>query len=290
MSEIQLVINPKTKDLGDNFVVRRSLPDVKKRMVGPFIFWDHMGPVELTPDKGMVVRSHPHIGLATITWLFEGEILHRDSLGNEQPIRPGEVNWMTAGKGITHSERAEPQDQNMKLEGIQLWLALPKEHEEVEPNFFHCKSSDIPKIDFNGIEMQLIAGSFANQKSPVPIYSELFYLNAHVKKGQKFEYKLSKNYEASVYIANGKVSIDKSEYDRYHQVIFKAGATVTFEALEDSNIMFFGGEIFPEKRYMYWNFVSSSQERLEQAKKDWKEKKFPKTIKETDFIPLPEDA
>jgi redox-sensitive bicupin YhaK (pirin superfamily) len=288
MSQIELVINPKTKDLGDNFVVRRSLPDIRKKIVGPFVFWDHMGPVTLTPETGMVVRSHPHIGLATITWLFSGEILHRDSLGNEQPIRPGEVNWMTAGSGIAHSERAEISEGEMNLEGIQLWLALPKEHEEVDANFFHCKANEIPKLKLQEIEMQLIAGSFEGEKSPVPVYSDLFYLTAHVKKGQNFDYTLPSNQEASIYIAKGNLNIEGDDYDSFHQVIFKPGAKISFNANQDSNIMIFGGEIFPEKRHLFWNFVSSSKERIEQAKKDWKEGKFPKTIKETDFIPLPE--
>ena len=196
MSQVQLVINPKVKDLGDNFFVRRSLPNLGKQMVGPFIFWDHMGPAVITANKGMVVRSHPHIGLATITWLFDGEILHRDSLGNEQKIIPGEVNWMTAGKGITHSERSQPLENHMNLEGIQAWIALPIDSEEVEPNFFffHCKARQVPKIRYQDIDIQLVAGNFLNVESPVPVYSDLFFLNISLNRGQKFDYKLKRKF------------------------------------------------------------------------------------------------
>lgn len=288
-TNIELKIIPKEKDLGDNFIVRRSLPDARKKTVGPFIFWDHMGPVTLTHEKEMKVRSHPHIGLATITYLFTGEILHRDSLGNEQTIRPGEVNWMTAGSGITHSERSKPEPgEKRELEGIQLWLALPKESEEVAASFFHCKEKDLPQFSKEGTELTLVAGEAYGEKSPVPVYSNLFYFSGKIKTGSSFSYSLNENEEGAVYITKGSLEIEGESAERYSLTIFKKGTAINFLSHEDSEFMIFGGEIFPEKRHIFWNFVSSDPERIEKAKKDWREGKFSKTIKETEFIPLPE--
>ncbi len=290
MSNVELTIHPKEKDLGDNFVVRRSLPDRRKKMVGPFIFWDHMGPVILEGSKEMTVRAHPHIGLATITWLFKGKILHRDSLGNEQEIVPGEVNWMTAGSGISHSERSKaPLGEKRDLEGIQLWLALPVEHEDVEASFFHCKSEDVPLIQHKGAELRLIAGEFLGQKSPVPVYSPLFYLNGQVKEGQVFEHNLNKDEEAAIYVIEGEVEVEGESYDRFNLVISKKGSAMRFKALRDTKVMIFGGKVFPEKRYIWWNFVSHDQKKIENAKKRWLENDFGEVINETEFIPLPKD-
>lgn len=289
MSKIELVITPKEKDIGDNFVVRRSLPDRKKRMVGPFIFWDHMGPVTLDKETNMTVRAHPHIGLATITWLFSGEIMHRDTLGNEQPIRPGEVNWMTAGSGIAHSERAYGQEKPSSLEGIQLWLALPKESEDVEASFFHCKESEVPLIKEEGVSLRLIAGEAFGKTSPVPVFSKLFYLHGYMRQGKTFSYEISKEHEGAIYIVNGKVKVEEDEYSRFQLVAFKKGESIEFEATTDVEIMVFGGEIFPEKRYMWWNFVSTSQEKIEEAKKRWKNQEFGQVINEEEFTPLPEN-
>lgn len=288
MSDIELVIQAKAADLGDNFVVRRSLPNRNKRMVGPFIFWDHMGPVALKGDKGMTVRAHPHIGLATITWLFSGEIMHRDSLGNEQPIRPGEVNWMTAGKGIVHSERSYPKDGPVTLEGIQLWLALPREHEQIDPSFFHCKEKDLASIEEKGTRLTIIAGEALGLTSPVPVYSDLFYLNGDSQKDSHFEMPLKKNHEGVVYVAGGKIVVEGQEYEQFSLIIFKQGTKISYKALTDSKIMILGGEIFPEKRYIWWNFVSTDQAKIEKAKQDWQEGKFPKVVNEEEWIPLPE--
>ncbi len=289
MSTIELVIKPKEKDLGDNFTVRRSLPDPQKRMVGPFIFWDHMGPATLSGKDEMKVRAHPHIGLATITYLFSGEILHRDCLGNELTIKPGEVNWMTVGKGITHSERSFPKNPPEVLEGIQLWVALPKEHEDVDPNFTHLKKDQIPVIKKEGLVMNLIAGEFKEQKSPVPVYSDLFYLNGKMNAGIQYSFKTETKHEAAVYVTQGVLEIEGQKFDRYSLVIFKQGALVSFKADSDAEFMLFGGEVFPEKRHIFWNFVSSSKEKIEQAKKDWAEGKFASVPNETEFIPLPKE-
>lgn len=287
MSDVEIVIDGKKSDLGDNFVVRRSLPNKDKRMVGPFIFWDHMGPVVLSGEKAMTVRAHPHIGLATITWLFSGEIMHRDSLNNEQMIRPGEVNWMTAGKGIVHSERAKSEHSPLTLEGIQLWLALPKVSEDIEPSFFHCKQERLPSKQLEGSKLTLIAGKVLEMESPVPVYSDLFYLNNTSDKSAIFKLKLKANHEGALYIAKGKVEVDGVVYGQYKLISFKIGTEIKYTALEDSTVMVFGGEVFPEKRHIWWNFVSSDKEKIEKAKKDWKEGKFPKVINEEEEIPLP---
>ena len=289
MSAIELVILPKEKDLGDNFAVRRSLPDAKKRMVGPFIFWDHMGPVTLRDEQEMKVRVHPHIGLATITYLFSGEILHRDSLGNELVIKPGEVNWMTAGKGITHSERSFPQTPAVELEGIQLWVALPKEHEDVEPNFTHIKKDQLPLIKKEGIELTLIAGEFKDKKSPVPVYSDLFYLTGSIKEQTSYSFKTESKHEAALYVTQGEIEVEGEVYERFSLVVFNKGALVSFKAKSDAKFMLLGGEVFPEKRNIYWNFVSSSKEKIEQAKLYWENGRFPNVPNETEFIHLPEE-
>ncbi len=280
------IIDPKPKDLGDNFMVRRALPVIEKRMVGPFVFWDHMGPVTIAGKKEMKVRAHPHIGLATITYLFSGSILHRDNLNNEQYIRPGEVNWMTAGSGIAHSERAnsvEPMD----LEGIQLWVALPKEKEEVAASFVHFKETDLPMITTGGTSLRLIAGSALGENSPVPVYSDLFYLNGQSEKGQRVEFPVSLGQEAALYMIRGRVKIDNEVFERFQLIIFKEQTPINIEVLEDSEYMIFGGEIFPEGRHMWWNFVSSSKERIEQAKSDWAQGRFLPVINEDETIPLP---
>ena len=288
MSNVDQVIEPREKDLGDNFIVRRVLPYAKQRMVGPFIFWDHMGPVEITPQKGMVVRAHPHIGLATVTYLFTGQIMHRDSLNNEQLIIPGEVNWMTAGKGITHSERAELKAGKQVLEGIQVWVALPKDKEDVEPSFIHQKKDNLPYFQVGKTALRLIVGSFNEYKSPVPVYSDLFYLNAKTPKGEAYHQKLAKNHEGAIYIISGELEVEGKTYQRFDMVSFKKSSAINFKALSDTEYMILGGEVFPEKRHIWWNFVSCSSEKIEKAKSDWKNGHFPPVINEAEFTPLPD--
>ncbi|MDA8792981.1 pirin family protein [Bacteriovoracaceae bacterium] len=286
MQQNIIFIQPKSKDLGDNFIVRRALPAPEKRSVGPFIFWDHMGPAEIAPEEGMVVRAHPHIGLATITWLFSGEIMHRDSLGNEQMIRPGEVNWMTAGIGIVHSERSEPK-KSITLEGIQLWLALPKEHEDVDPSFFHCKIEDVPVVEKDQVEMKLIAGQVMDMRSPVPVYSDLFYFNCVAKEKTDWSIELRDDEEGALYIIDGTVTIDGKDHLKFDMIIYPKGSEIKTSLSHDAKFMFFGGVPFPEKRHLWWNFVSTSEEKIEEAKKKWQEQKFPSVINEEELIPLP---
>lgn len=289
MSNIEFSIIPDLQDLGNNFVIRRSLPHRKKRMVGPFIFWDHMGPVKFKKNKGMIVHSHPHIGLATITWLFKGEILHRDSLNNEQLIIPGEVNWMTAGKGIVHSERAQALKDGQELEGIQLWLALPKEYEDIDPSFFHCKSKELKKISFGDLSATLIAGSFLGHKSPVPVYSDLFYLDASAEEGNQCLIPLKENHEGAIYIVEGEAEVGGETFQRYSLISFKKGSEISFKALSNCRLMIFGGEVFPEKRFIWWNFVSTSKDKIEEAKKRWENEEFSPVINETERIPHPDE-
>tara|TARA_B100001971_G_scaffold37960_1_gene32994 strand:- start:38232 stop:39101 length:870 start_codon:yes stop_codon:yes gene_type:complete len=289
MSSINLVIKPNSKDLGDNFLVRRLIPIAKKRMIGPFIFWDHMGPVNISESKKMKVRSHPHIGLSTLTYLFSGEIMHRDSLGNIQAIRPGEVNWMTAGSGIVHSERAGDDGQEQVLEGLQIWIALPKESEDIAASFVHIKEQDLPSIKIPGGSLKLIAGEFMQEKSSVPVFSPLFYTNGNLKLGHTFSYALGENEESALYILSGEVEIEGKLYGVGDMVCFNAGAICEFKAQKDLNFMFFGGEIFLEKRFIWWNFVSSEKEKIENAKVRWQNQEFGQVIDETEYIELPKD-
>lgn len=289
MSTVELVITPKVKELGEGFQVRRVLPSLRKKTVGPFVFWDHMGPVELAPDKELKVRAHPHIGLATITYLFSGEIMHRDSLGNEIAIRPGEVNWMTAGRGIAHSERAPYKNKSEILEGIQLWVALPKEYEDIDPNFSHFKEKDLPFIEKEKHRLRLIAGQSLGHSSAVPVYSDLFYFKVDSVEGSSFEFQLKTEQEAAIYILEGEIECEGHVYKRFDLVVFKKGVVVKFKNQTATQYMFFGGSIFPEKRHVWWNFVSSDKEKIEIAKQNWKEGKFKKVIHEEEFIPLPEN-
>jgi len=215
--------------------------------------------------------------------------MHRDSLGNEQPIRPGEVNWMTTGNGIVHSERSEPVDRSYELEGIQLWLALPKEHEDVDASFYHCKEEDVPLIDKDGVQLRLIAGEALGEKSPVPVYSDLFYLNGEGKAGAKFKLEAQENQEIAIYVINGAVELAGKNFKRYELVILKQGEDLDLNFSEDAHVMIFGGEVFPEKRHIWWNFVSTSKDKIGAAKKRWKEGGYPEVINEKETIPLPED-
>ena len=290
MSEfLDRVIEPEEKDLGDEFIVRRALPQIKKCTVGvgPFVFWDHIGPVVLQGDKKMKVRSHPHIGLSAITYLFSGEVLHRDNLMNEQIIRPSEVNWMTAGNGIVHSERAESQSEPMLLEGVQVWVALPKEAEEISPSFIHYKEKDLPMISETGLRLRLIAGEWGDKKSPLPVYSPMFYLSGWAKEGKNYSKNLGKVQEAALYIVNGSVDIEGKKYGQYSMVIFKRGSKIEFKASEELEFMILGGNMLPETRHIWWNFVSSDKERIEEAKKRWKEQLYTPVINEIDYTPLP---
>jgi redox-sensitive bicupin YhaK (pirin superfamily) len=287
---IELVISSRRRDLGGGFRVSRLLPFATHRMVGPFIFFDHMGPTDFAPGipKTMDVRPHPHIGLSTVTYLFDGEIMHRDSVGSEQPIHPGEMNWMIAGKGITHSERFEKaRAQGDKLHGIQSWVALPKENEETDPQFVHYGLDALPQFEDGGVWTRLIAGEAFGRKSRVKTHSPIFYVHWALKSGAKAQ--LPANYsERAVFVVSGAVEIDGQSFEAGQMIIFAPGSDAVVKAVIPSVVMGLGGEPVGE-RFIEWNFVSSSKERIEQAKADWRagRMKLP-DLDNKEFTPLPE--
>ena len=282
---IELVIPQRRRDLG-GFEVGRLLPFAKRRMVGPFVFFDHMGPVDFPPGipRTIDVRPHPHIGLSTLTYLFAGEIMHRDSLGSEQPIRPGEVNWMTAGRGITHSERFErARREGGAMHGIQAWVALPSEKEEIEPAFSHHAADTLPEL---GKGMRLIAGEAFGAKAPVPVHSPLFYLHAAL--GANADIEVPAQYpERAAYVASGSIEIQGQSFSQGNLLVFEQGKAAPIRAREQTTLMLLGGEPLGP-RFIEWNFVSSRKERIEEAKANWRagRMKLP-DLDNAEFIPLP---
>jgi redox-sensitive bicupin YhaK (pirin superfamily) len=294
--ELETVVVTRVRDLVDGFRVRRVLPSARRRMVGPFIFLDQMGPEILSAGRGLDVAPHPHIGLATITYLFKGELLHRDSLGAVQPIRPGEVNWMTAGRGIAHSERTPPQMRaaDSDLFGIQSWVGLPLRHEETEPAFAHHDASEFPLVEGEGKRVRLIAGELFGARSPVETLSEMFYADAELKAGSRLQVPAGQD-ERAAYVVEGEVALSGeggATFGAGQLMVFKPGAEVTLEAHASSGarLMLLGGEPLDGRRHIWWNFVSSSQERIEQAKEDWKAGRFAPVPEETESIPLPKSG
>lgn len=288
MSNISMIIEERAADIG-NFMVGRLLPFKQKRSVGPFVFIDHMGPAELKNYENLDVPPHPHIGLSTLTYLFEGAIMHRDSLGTEVEIQPGAVNWMTAGKGVVHSERTPEhlRQSEKKLHGLQIWVALPKELEETEPSFAHIEASTIPQWNQNNAKIKLIAGKAFGKISPVPVYSELYFVEIKSTGKQKLSIGNDLFGESALYILEGKITADGNNYEPNHILIAKDSKLCEFEMYENTVVYIFGGDSFPEERFINWNFVSSSKERIRQAKEDWINQKFPKIPGETDFVPYP---
>ena len=288
MSNISMIIEERAADIG-NFMVGRLLPFRQKRSVGPFVFIDHMGPAELKDYENLDVPPHPHIGLSTLTYLFEGAIMHRDSLGNEVEIQPGAVNWMTAGKGVVHSERT-PQylrQSEKKLHGLQIWVALPKGLEETEPSFTHIEAGEIPQWNQNNVQIKLIAGKAFGKISPVPVHSELYFIEIKSTKKQKLSIGNDLFGESALYILEGNITADGNNYEPNQILIAKDSKLCEFEMDENTVVYIFGGELFPEERFINWNFVSSSKERIQQAKEDWINQKFPKISGENDFVPYP---
>lgn len=287
---IEQVILARKKDLG-GFEVGRVLPFMKKRMVGPFIFLDHMGPADFRPGEGINVRPHPHIGLSTVTYLFEGEIFHRDNLGYAQAIRPGEVNWMTAGSGIVHSERTEDSKRfaGQKMHGMQAWVALPREAEETAPAFYHHEGDDLPIYEGDGLYARLIAGSAYGAEAKVRTHSPMFYVHWELRAGTK-SVPPSGHTERAAYVAKGAVEVDGREIPEGALVVFERGSEPTVKALRHSTVVLLGGEPIGE-RHIWWNFVHSSKDRIEQAKADWKagRMKLPDGD-DHEFIPLPDDT
>ncbi len=283
---IEFLLQPKDKDIG-GFSVRRSLPTKQKRQVGPWVFFDHMGPADFPPGKGIDVRPHPHIGLATVTYLFEGEMLHRDSLGNEQAIYPGDMNLMAAGHGIVHSERESDAVRSSphKLHGLQLWLALPKDKEEMDPGFFHYDREEIPSLQKDGIDIRVLIGEAFGVTSPVITFAETLYFEAYFNTGDSLI--LPNTAERAVYVVEGSLMIDGTELPTHSMAILTAKENVQITATETARIAVIGGEVF-DKRYMDWNFISTRKDRVEVAKKDWEEGRFPKVPgDEEEFMPLP---
>ena len=291
MSLVDLTIVPKEKDLGE-FTVRRSLPDARRRLVGPFIFFDHMGPTVFAPGNGVNVRAHPHIGLATITYLFEGRIRHRDSLGYDQEITPGAVNWMTAGRGIVHSERTPPalKKSGSPLHGIQSWVALPSADEECEPAFDHYPADRIPVVERDGVTIRVILGEAFGAKSPVRTASETLYAELRLEAGSTLDVD-SDAEEKAIYIVSGSVAVhgENEPSAAGTLLVFAANAAPVISVREASVVMLLGGAPIDGSRTIWWNFVSSSKSRIERAKADWRDKRFDMIEDETDFIPLPED-
>ena len=282
------LLKPHTRDLGD-FTVRRVLPGFPRRTVGPFIFLDHMGPVALPPGKGADVRPHPHIGLATVTYLFEGEIVHRDSLGSVQSIAPGDVNWMTAGRGIVHSERTAPElrSTGSRMHGIQTWVALPQSSELAAPDFHHHPQATLPRVSAAGAELRVIAGTAFGERSPVAVFSPTLYVAAEMEAGAVLELD-AEHEERGVYAVEGDISVAGTPVPRQHLAVIEGRETVTVRAATRARAMLLGGARLDGERFIWWNFVASSRERIDEAKQRWREQRFPRIPGETEFIPLPD--
>ncbi len=289
-SPFDVVVVPRTHDLGDNFEVRRVLPSVQRRMVGPYVFLDQMGPHVFSPGKGLDVRPHPHIGLATVTYLYDGEIFHRDSVGSAQAIRPGDVNWMTAGRGIVHSERtaADVRQRASSLFGLQCWVALPREHEEEEPGFRHISKNALPLEEGEGVTARIIAGRFFGRRSPAPVLSDLFQVDVVLEPGARLD--IPAEYpEQAIFVTQGTLDLGREgSFEAGRLLVLKPGKGVTVRAAAPARLMILGGEPMDGPRHLSWNFVSSSVERIEQAKDDWRHQRFAAVPDETEFIPLPD--
>ena len=285
---VSAIVSARPRDLGDGFVVERVLPAASPRAVGPFVFFDRMGPVDFAPGRGVDVRPHPHIGLATVTYLFEGEILHRDSLGTVQPIRPGAVNWMTAGRGIVHSERtpSELRPAGSRLAGIQLWVALPRALEETAPAFAHYAAAAIPEFREDGATIRLILGHLRGAASPVRTSSEMLYVDCALAAGGRFELPANMP-ERAIYVQAGSIAIAGAEVEAGHLIVAAPGRGLTASAAAPARMLVLGGPPLDAPRHLWWNFVSTSKERIEQAKADWQSGRFAPVPGESEFIPLP---
>jgi redox-sensitive bicupin YhaK (pirin superfamily) len=287
---IEQIIVPRSVDLG-GITVHRALPSARSRMVGPFIFFDHFGPAVFRAGDGIDVRPHPHIGLATVSYLFEGEIVHRDSLGTALPIRPGAVNWMTAGRGIVHSERtdAEHRAGSEPLHGLQLWVALPMKDEETTPGFAHTPSTDIPELRDNGLALRVVAGTMHGLRSPVTTAWDTIFADVHLKAGTALPIDPDHE-ERAVYVLAGEIDIGGDRHGPEKLLVLKPGDRITVKALTDTHFVVVGGAAMDGPRHIWWNFVSSRKERIEAAKADWKAGRFDLVPGDTkEFIPLPEN-
>ncbi|MFC5435513.1 pirin family protein [Rhodanobacter umsongensis] len=285
-----LIADARVHDLGEGFMVRRMLPVLQARHVGPFVFFDHIGPATFSAGKGMDVRPHPHIGLATVTWLFDGSIRHRDSLGSLADIRPGEVNWMTSGRGIVHSERTPPQERQdgHKLHGIQVWVALPQADAEAAPEFHHHDRDALPQIRQPGVAAVLIAGSAYGERSPVKVFAPMFFLEVSLAAGAELALP-PEHAERGVHVVEGAVRWGSLDIGATQMAVQAGPSAPTLRAHEASRLMLFGGAPLDGERHLWWNFVASTRERIEQAKADWLAQRFGKVPgDEVEFIPLPD--
>ena len=288
---LEQLVEGRPRDLG-GFSVRRLLPSAELRSVGPFVFFDHMGPARFASGEGVDVRPHPHIGLATVTYLFEGEFMHRDSLGTAQLIRPGDVNWMVAGRGIVHSERtpagSRQTDGGAALHGVQVWVALPQSDEEIDPSFEHHAAGSLPELSLPGTVLRVIAGAAYGAAAPTSVFSPMFYVTASMEQGA--ELSLPDGYaERGVYVVEGEVEVDGSKLGAGHLAAVAADVPAIIRASVRSTVMLFGGATLDGPRHLWWNFVSSSRERIERARRDWREQRFEPVPGDSERIPLPED-
>jgi redox-sensitive bicupin YhaK (pirin superfamily) len=286
---LELVVVPRVRDLGDGFTVRRAMPNEKRQLVGPFIFFDHMGPVQFLAGQGMDVRPHPHIGVATVTYLFDGRVMHRDSEGNALEITPGAMNLMTAGCGIAHSEPTPESARHGRegLFGIQSWIALPQAYEETNPSFQHFDAGNLPVVEEGGVWARVIAGSAFGQKSPVGMLSEWLYVEVVLEPTTSAPLDPDQE-ERAIYIVEGEVDIAGETFEAPRLLIFRPGDRITVRATRRARLMFLGGAALEGPRYIWWNFVSSRRERIEQAKEEWRSGRFAPVPGDTEFIPLPE--
>ncbi|MGA8031889.1 MAG: pirin family protein [Casimicrobiaceae bacterium] len=282
------ILAPHVRDLG-GFTVRRVLPAFERKMVGPFVFFDHMGPVAFAPGEGIDVRPHPHIGLATVTYLFEGAILHRDNLGNVQRIEAGDVNWMTAGRGIVHSERTAPDDRarGIRMHGLQTWVALPRAHEATEPSFTHVGRDRLPRLEQDGARLTVVAGHAFGLAAPTPTFSDTLYVAADLEAGATFIV-ATEHEERAVYVVSGEVTVDGYAVPEAHMALLPEGDEALVQSRGPARVMLVGGAKLDGDRFIWWNFVASSREAIEQAKSDWREQRHAPIAGETEFIPLPE--
>jgi redox-sensitive bicupin YhaK (pirin superfamily) len=284
-----ILLQGRAHDLGDGFTVRRMLPSVERRTVGPFVFFDYFGPARFAPGKGIDVRPHPHIGLATVTYLFEGSQVHRDNIGSVQTIAPGDVNWMVAGSGIVHSERTGPDVRatGHTIHGIQTWVGLPQADEETAPRFEHYAMAELPVRDEGGVHLRVVAGHAFGLASPVKVFSGTLYADAHFTAGSAL--RLTDEYaERGVLVIDGTVDTNGTQLEKGAMAIFDTGEEVTLSASQSAHAMLFGGEALDGHRHLDWNFVSSSMDRIAKARDDWQAQRFAKIPGETEFIPLPQ--
>lgn len=288
MSNIDFILEEKAADIG-NFLVGRLLPFRQKRSIGPFVFIDHMGPACMADHENLDVGPHPHIGLSTLTYLFDGAIFHRDSIGTAMEITPGAVNWMTAGKGVVHSERTPEhlRTRDKYMHGLQIWVALPKELEFMDPEFHHTEAKDIPAWEDESAKYKLIAGEAFGRKSPVPVYSRLYMLEIKAKEDALIDIRGELYGESGLYILEGEIKSGEHTYGPKQILITKDAHLCTFEITAGTTVYIFGGEPFPEERFISWNFVATSKEIIDQAKQDWVDHKFPKVPGDDGYVPLP---